>query len=72
MYIEEENILEDEDNSDSPRDILFMELIQDENSRRGKSSTKGAPTSTSKMTKKWTYNGIHLPSPKYEENKKIK
>ena len=47
-----------------------MVLIQDEKPRGRKLSIKGAPTSTSKLSKKWTYNKIHLPSPKFEEKKK--
>ena len=69
LYTKQDNVSKYEYNSDNPRDVLFMALIQDENSRGGKSSTKRDPTSTSKMTKKWTYNGIHLPSPKPEEKK---
>ena len=47
-----------------------MVLIQDEKPRGRKLSIKGAPTSTSKPSKKWTYNKIHLSSPKFEEKKK--
>ena len=70
MYIEKDNVSKEEDNNDSPRDVPFMDLIQDENSIGVKSSIKGAPTSTSKPSNKWTYNGTHLPSQNSKEKKK--
>ena len=69
MYIEKDNVSKEEDNNDSPRDVPFMDLIQDENSIVVKSSVKGAPTSTSKPSNKWTYNGTHFPSQIYKEKK---
>ena len=56
-----DNALEQEENNNILRDILFMELIQDEYSIGGKIVILGTPTSTSKTTTKWIYNGIHLP-----------
>ena len=44
-----------------------MALIQDEDSKDGnKFSIKGTCESTSKPTRKWTYNGIYMSSPKSE------
>ena len=44
-----------------------MALIQDEDSKDGgKSSVKGTHESTSKPSRKWTYNGIYMSPPKYE------
>ena len=67
--MQEDNVSEEQDNCDSPRDVIFMVLIQDENSIGENSLVNGAPTNTSKLSKKWTYNGIYLPYPKYEEKK---
>ena len=50
MYIEENSASDDEE-SDNPRDILFMALIQYENTSEGKYSTKGSPASISKVVK---------------------
>ena len=67
MYTEENNVLYEEENDYSPRRLLFMALIQDENITGGKSSTKVSPTRISKYEKEWTYNGIYFPSRKYDE-----
>ena len=72
MYTEEDNVSKEEDRSDFQRNVLFMVLVQDENSYGGKLWVRVALANTSKSSKKWTYNGIHLPSPKSEEMKKIK
>ena len=66
LQIEDSNASNKQEN-ESPRDVLFMALIQDENLEdRGKSSVKGTRESTSKPSRKWTYNGIYVPPPKYE------
>ena len=41
--------------------VLFMALIQDEDSKDGgKSPIKRTCESTSKPSRKWTYNGIYM------------
>ena len=48
-----------------------MALIQDEDSKDGgKVLVKGTCESTFKPTRKWTYNGIHMSSPKPETKEK--
>ena len=72
LYTKEGNeSFEEEDNNDSVRDVLFMALIQDDNLGKGAgSSIKGVQVTTSKPSKKWTYNGIYIyyPKSKAEEN----
>ena len=63
-------VKEEEDNNDNSRDVIFMVIIQDENSIGVKFSTKRDPSNNSRMKKKWKYHGIHPPSPKSEEKKK--
>ena len=70
MYTEENSASDEEENDDSPRDVFFMALIQDDNPTEGKLSTKGPPTIISKATKEWTYSGIYCPSPKSDVKKK--
>ena len=47
-----------------------MDLIQYGNSIWGKSSIKGDQAITSKLSNKWTHNGIHMPSPKSKGKEK--
>ena len=48
-----------------------MALIQYENSIWGKSWVKGDQAITSKLSNKWTHNGIHMPSPKSKGKEKL-
>ena len=61
MYTNENSFRDEEDNDDSTIDVLSMDFIQDENMTRGKLTTIGASTSSSKDAKEWTYNGIFFP-----------
>ena len=62
---EESSSSEEENNRDSSREVLFMELIQDEDSEDGgKLWVKGTCESTSKLSRKCTYNGIYMPPAK--------
>ena len=68
LYIKENNSL-DEEESEIPRDVLFMALIQDENASEGKYSVERVHVSISKVENEWMYNKLYLPYPKSEENK---